>query len=109
MEFNEYQSKAWETAIYPGKGNNIYYPALGLAGEAGEICNVIKKIIRDDGGKITSEVADKLKKEIGDAQWYISALANELSISLNDIVETNIEKLNSRKQRGVLQGSGDNR
>jgi|TARA_Y100000310_G_scaffold341834_2_gene442381 NTP pyrophosphatase (non-canonical NTP hydrolase) len=111
MEFDEYQTKTKETAIYP-RDNPIMalsYATLGLAGEAGEIANKVKKIIRDNKGELTQEVKDKLSAELGDVLWYISALATELDASLNDVADKNIQKLFSRKERGVLQGSGDNR
>ena len=109
MDFNEYQKKAFETAIYPNKGNNIIYPALGMGGEAGEILNKIKKILRDENFSISKEKKDELIKEIGDLLWYIAALSTELKINLNDIAEKNIAKLSSRKERNQLHGSGDNR
>tara|TARA_R110002110_G_scaffold248824_1_gene464999 strand:- start:206 stop:547 length:342 start_codon:yes stop_codon:yes gene_type:complete len=107
--FDVYQYKSQETAIYPDKGDNLYYPALGLAGEAGEVCEKIKKIMRDKMGVVTKEDAVELSKELGDVLWYISALASELGVSLSTIVEDNLEKLKSRQERGELQGSGDNR
>lgn len=109
MDFNEYQKKAWKTAIYPNKCRNVYYPAMGLAGESGEILNKVSKIMRDDEGCITEQRRIELKKEIGDLLWYVAALANELRIDLNDIAEENIKKLELRKERGVLKGSGDER
>lgn len=108
MNFNEYQELAFETAIYPNKGNNIYYPALGL-GECGEVQGKIKKIMRDDNGIVTEEKRNAIKNELGDVLWYIAALSKELNIEMNDIAITNIEKLRSRKERNVLTGSGDNR
>lgn len=107
--FDVYQYKSQETAVYPDKGDNLYYPALGLAGEAGEVCEKIKKIMRDKNGVITREDALELSKELGDVLWYISALASELDVSLSTIAEKNIEKLSSRQERGKLLGSGDNR
>lgn len=107
--FDVYQYKSQETAVYPDKGDNLYYPALGLAGEAGEVCEKIKKIMRDKMGVITREDALELSKELGDVLWYISALASELDVSLSIIAEKNIEKLSSRQERGKLLGSGDNR
>lgn len=109
MEFSEYQDKAGQTAIYPNRGDNIYYPCLGLAGESGEVCEKIKKIMRDDDGKVSEEKRELLKKELGDILWYVSALSDELGLKLDEIAEHNIEKLFSRKDRGKLQGSGDNR
>ena len=107
--FDLYQDKADETAIYPNKGDNLYYPALGLAGEAGEVCEKVKKIMRDKGGVLSEEDALEISKELGDVLWYLSALACEINVALSTIAEENVEKLHSRKERGMLQGSGDNR
>ena len=109
MDFKEYQKKAWETAIYPNKGKNIIYPALGIGGESGEILEKIKKILRDENYKVTEEKKEEIKKEIGDLLWYIAALSTELNINFEEIAEKNIEKLSSRKERNQLHGSGDNR
>ena|SRR3990167_2843324 len=109
MDFSEYQKKAWETAIYPNKGNNIIYPTLGIGGETGEVLEKIKKIIRDENFSINEEKKEELIKEIGDILWYIAALSTELKLNLNDIAEKNIAKLSSRKERDQLHGSGDNR
>lgn len=103
MTFNEYQEKASKTAIYPEQFKLIY-PALGLAGEAGEVAEKVKKLIRDGNLHV-----DDLKKELGDVLWYISALASDLQISLDDVASTNVEKLQSRLARGVIGGNGDNR
>ena len=107
--FDLYQDKADETAIYPNKGDNLYYPALGLAGEAGEVCEKVKKIMRDKGGVLSEADALELSKELGDVLWYLTALACEINVALSTIAEENVEKLHSRKERGMLQGSGDNR
>ncbi len=109
MDFIEYQKKSRKTAIYPGAGKNYIYPTLGLAGEAGEVAEKIKKAIRDDGGKISDETKDAVKKELGDVLWYVSQIAAELDLLLDDIAKSNIEKLSSRMKRGKLKGSGDNR
>jgi NTP pyrophosphatase (non-canonical NTP hydrolase) len=98
LTFEEYQRKSRETAIYPGKGKNFVYPTLGLAGETGETAEIIKKVLRDKKGEITEEIKEKLKRELGDALWYLSNLATELGISLEDIARENIEKLTSRKK-----------
>ena len=107
--FDLYQDAAESTAIYPDKGDNIYYPALGLAGEAGEVCEKIKKIMRDQKGFITQENEDELVRELGDVLWYVANLANEINRNLSEIAEVNLQKLEDRKNRGKLQGSGDNR
>ena len=109
MDFNEYQKKAHTTSFEVEVGEKFVYPMLGLAGEAGEIANKVKKIFRDKDGKITEETKEDLKKELGDALWYLAELATQLDISLGEIAEENIEKLKSRKERGVLKGGGDNR
>ena len=109
MNFNEYQQKARQTAIYPNRDNNFIYPTLGLVGEAGEVAEKIKKVIRDNNGIITQEKKEEIKKELGDVLWYIANLAYELNIDLEDIAEGNIEKLFSRMERNKVHGDGDNR
>ncbi|MDD3940261.1 MAG: nucleoside triphosphate pyrophosphohydrolase family protein [Candidatus Pacebacteria bacterium] len=109
MDFNEYQNKARQTAIYPDKDNNFIYPTLGLVGEAGEVAEKMKKVIRDDAGIISEEKRTEIVKELGDVMWYIANLAKELNVDLEDVALANLEKLQSRKQRDQLHGSGDNR
>ena len=108
MDFNQYQEKAWETAIYPNKGNNLFYPALGLGGEIGEVLEKIKKIMRDSN-KITPEKKEALKGELGDVLWYLAAISTELDLNLEEVVEKNMKKLALRKEEGTLHSSGDNR
>ncbi len=109
LSMNEYQAAARSTAIYPNLGSNYVYPALGLAGESGEVCEKVKKLIRDGDGKINPEFQAAIKKEIGDVLWYVANLATEVGLSMDDIAVTNIQKLQSRQERNVLSGSGDNR
>ena len=109
MLLNEYQEAALDTAVYPDQGANFAYPALGLAGEAGEVADKLKKVIRDNGGVLTDSVRDAVAKELGDVLWYVAVLAQEMDYSLNEIAKTNLDKLASRQQRGVITGSGDNR
>ena len=109
MDLNTYQEQARSTAIYPNLGSNFVYPALGLCGEAGEIAEKVKKIIRDDQGVITDTKRDSMALELGDVLWYVSQLAAEIDYSLNDIAQINLDKLESRAERGVISGSGDNR
>lgn len=99
MKFEEYQIEAQSTALYPDRLNNIGYPTLGLAGEAGEVANIVKKIQRDFGGVITDEIRGKLKDELGDVLWYISACADELGLTLDEIAEYNVQKLAKRHGR----------
>ena len=109
MNFKEYQKKSRETVIYPNKDNNFVYPTLGLAGEAGEVANKIKKFLRDNQGIVSEENKQEVKKELGDVLWYVAQLATELGLSLDGIAEANIEKIMLRKKNGELSGSGDNR
>lgn len=109
MTFEQYQKQSRETALYPNVGNNFIYPTLGLVGEAGEVAEKIKKVLRDDNGVVTDQKTEEIKKELGDVLWYVAQVAAELSLSLEDIASHNIEKLSSRKQRGQLHGNGDNR
>lgn len=109
MDFKEYQEKSRKTAIYPKIGENFVYPALGLGDEAGEVLGKIKKIFRDKNGEVSDETKNELKKELGDVLWYLAQLSTELEISLDDVAESNIEKLYSRLDRGTLHGDGDNR
>lgn len=108
MTFEEYQKQATATAIY-GEGAKINYPILGLVGEAGEIANKYKKVLRDDGGKLSHEKHTALVDELGDVLWYCAALANDLGVDLADVALLNIIKLEKRKKNGTIQGSGDNR
>tara|TARA_R110001583_G_scaffold73623_8_gene204826 strand:+ start:7981 stop:8325 length:345 start_codon:yes stop_codon:yes gene_type:complete len=107
--FDLYQDAAESTAVYPNKGDNIYYPALGLAGEAGEVCEKIKKIMRDQEGQQDEFNTEEVGKELGDVLWYVAMLAAEFNLSLAAIAEGNLEKLKDRMERGVVKGSGDNR
>jgi NTP pyrophosphatase (non-canonical NTP hydrolase) len=109
--FSEYASKAASTALYPGRKSflGVMYCALGAAGEAGEIANKVKKIMRDDGMVVTPEKRDALKREVGDVLWYLSQLAYELEFELGDSAQENNAMLASRKERGTIHGSGDNR
>jgi len=109
MTFSEYQEAARTTAVYPNLGKNFIYPTLGLAGEAGEVANKVKKIIRENDGVVTPESRDMIIKELGDVLWYAAQLATELQVDFEDVAAKNIEKLRSRQQRNQLQGSGDER
>ena len=109
MNFEQYQELASETAIYPNKGNNPYYPTLGLCGEAGEVAEKIKKVMRDEDGEFSIDKTAEITKEIGDVLWYLAALCEELDIDLETCAILNLNKLKQRQKRGTLQGSGDNR
>ncbi len=109
MTFEEYQRRSRETALYPNVGMNFVYPTLGLCGEAGEVSEKIKKVLRDNNGEVDDDVRAAIRKELGDVLWYTAQLASELGMSLEDIAQHNLEKLLSRKQRGVIKGDGDDR
>ena len=109
MDFKEYDDAAEVTAVYPNQGNNPIYPTLGLVGEAGEIAEKVKKMIRDDAGVLTEQRRQMLIKELGDVLWYLSALSRELGTSLEVVARTNIEKLQKRMDRNKIHGDGDNR
>ena len=109
MELNDYQRESRKTALYPEVGNNAIYPTLGLVGEAGEVADKVKKIIRDKHGLFDKESKEALKFELGDVLWYISQLSSELGYELEEVANANLQKLKSRKQRGKIKGNGDNR
>ncbi len=106
-----YQQLCTETQIYP-REHAVFYPALGLAGEAGEVANKIKKIMRDRNGDVNNlpiELKEDLANELGDCLWYISALATDLGIGLDGVAVENLKKLQKRKEQGTIHGSGDKR
>ena len=105
----EYQRKAAETAIFP-KEKALEYLALGMTSEAGEVAGKVKKLIRD-GEDVEGFEMKKLAiaSEIGDVLWYCAMMAKEVGVPLNDIMKENLKKLHGRKERGTLQGSGDER
>ena len=107
-DLDMYQRVAKTTAIYP-REQAIIYPTLGLTGEAGEVANKVKKIIRDDGNKINEGLVQEISAEIGDCLWYISVLADDIGIKLSDIANANLIKLANRKKKGTIHGSGDTR
>ena len=109
MELNDYQRESRKTALYPNVGSNAIYPTLGLVGEAGEVADKVKKILRDKNGVFDQDTKDSIKFELGDVLWYISQLSSELGYELDEVANANLEKLNSRKIRGKIQGSGDDR
>jgi NTP pyrophosphatase (non-canonical NTP hydrolase) len=101
MDFNEYQAVTRQTAIY----NTWQYPFLGLASEAGEVCDKAKKYLRD-GGMFPQ---NGIVKELGDVLWYIARIADDMGVSLEEVATVNIDKLQNRQQRNVIKGNGDNR
>jgi NTP pyrophosphatase (non-canonical NTP hydrolase) len=109
MDFQDYQQRSRETARYPDAGANILYPTLGLCGEAGEVADKVKKVLRDQNGCFSDAVKQSLLLELGDVLWYVAQLASELGFELDQIAEANLEKLASRAARNVISGSGDHR
>jgi len=104
LTFNDYQISAKATAVY-NPDHKVTYPALGLAGESGEVAEKVKKWLRGD------KALDRegLLKELGDVLWYLSALATDLGFSLEEVAQANVNKLLDRKSKGTLKGDGDNR
>jgi NTP pyrophosphatase (non-canonical NTP hydrolase) len=109
MLLSDYQRLSRRTATYPDAGENIVYPTLGLAGEAGEVAEKVKKLLRDDGGILSEERRAALAAELGDVLWYVAQVATEAGLDLEEIAQANLDKLLSRQQRGVLSGSGGQR
>lgn len=108
LTFMDYEESAAKTAIYP-HSESITYPILGINGEAGEIAEKWKKVLRDQNGGLNFTDSKELRKEIGDVLWYLAALAHDLGYTLEQCAQENLVKLKDREQRGVLSGSGDNR
>ena len=106
VEFKKYQEEAMKTRFYP-EGERIVYSALGLAGEAGELANKVKKIMRGDTNR--EELVEGIKGEMGDVLWYLAAMADDLGLDLAEVASENINKVQSRQARSKLRGEGDNR
>lgn len=111
MNFLDYQHATAKTAVYPGDTDieALSYVTMGLVGEAGEIANKVKKILRDNGGNVTMNHKSDLADELGDVFWYLSQFATESGFNLEAIAKRNVKKLTDRAARGTLQGSGDKR
>ncbi|MDA0215571.1 MAG: nucleoside triphosphate pyrophosphohydrolase family protein [Cyanobacteria bacterium] len=109
MDFHTYQQRSRATACYPDAGANPIYPTLGLCGEAGEVADKVKKVLRDQGGEFSAEVITALQLELGDVLWYVAQLATELGLELDQVAQANLDKLASRSARNVISGSGDSR
>ena len=100
---------ARNTALYPNVGQNPIYPTLGLAGEAGEVAEKVKKVLRDKNGNFDECSKESIKLELGDVLWYVSQLSSELGFDLEEVALANLEKLSSRSVRGKISGEGDDR
>ena len=108
MTLNEYQDGARRTAIYPSE-SKIIYPTLGLTGEAGEVADKVKKVIRDANGEFSEERKRQIALELGDVMWYAASLSHDLGYTLEEVCQMNLDKLASRMQRNQIHGSGDER
>lgn len=113
---SEYQAKASEFADYPygtiGTDKypvNYIYPAMGLAEEAGEVAGKFAKAVRDNNGILTTDRKEEIVKELGDVCWFVTELCNCIGVPLATVLQKNLDKLQSRKERGKIHGSGDNR
>ena len=110
LSINDYQERAHETADYLGMENGDYrYQVMGLSEEAGEVSGKFAKAVRDANGIIDGERREAIKKELGDVCWFVAEIATILDLKLEDVMQGNLDKLASRKARGVIHGSGDNR
>lgn len=109
MTSDEYQEKAVSFRLPSYSIEAIF---AGLAAETGEVMGVRQKFIRDSktsDEKAYGEYLTNIEKELGDVMWHVAALADAYGISLSTVMDTNIEKLESRKLRGKIGGSGDTR
>jgi NTP pyrophosphatase (non-canonical NTP hydrolase) len=111
MTFNEYQQVANKTALHKEQYAADYFIYLTLAvnGEAGELAEKVKKIWREKNKQVSPEDREEIKKEMGDVLWYLGQLSETLGFTLEDVAQTNLQKVSSRLERGALYGSGDNR
>ena len=113
MGFDEYQERSAKCdlakATMDPMSAGFIEKILGLTGEAGETADKIKKIVRDKGGVISDDDREAIVKELGDVLWYVAGLARYLEVSLSEVASKNIKKLESRMERGVLHGAGDER
>ncbi len=111
MQFDEYQQLASKTGLYnvPGLQYKLMYLSMGLAGEAGEVVEKIKHVVRDSNSEISEEKRELLKKEIGDVLWYASQIALAFDLSFDEVAQHNIAKLADRAARGVIKSEGDTR
>ena len=108
QSLDEYQMFVRSTKVYD-KEYHLVYPVLGLVNEAGEVAGKIKKLMRDDEGQLTQERFNDIVSELGDVLWYVTAIADDLGISISDIFYDNFTKLKSRKERNMIKGDGDHR
>lgn len=108
LTLNEYQIEATTTAIFP-ENIGLMYLTLGLVGEAGEVAEKVKKVLRDKAGELSEVDRYQLAGELGDVLWYLSQLAKELGFDLDTVALANLDKLQDRQKRDKIHGSGDER
>jgi|TARA_B110000285_G_C14928837_1_gene516372 NTP pyrophosphatase (non-canonical NTP hydrolase) len=108
MDLDDYQTQAGKTAIY-NDADAVVYPLFGLGSEVGELQDLYKKLLRDSNGLITPQFRESMALELGDVLWYVANLAGDLGFELEWVAQQNLDKLNSRMARGVIEGSGDYR
>jgi NTP pyrophosphatase (non-canonical NTP hydrolase) len=104
MSLNEYQSKAADFRIPTAPPEERI---MGLLEESGEVAAIFKRLLRGDYGPDIA--ATKLFKELGDILWYVSQIAGDNDWTLEEVAKGNIEKLDSRKLRNLIVGTGDDR
>ncbi|MDR3125790.1 MAG: nucleoside triphosphate pyrophosphohydrolase family protein [Candidatus Nomurabacteria bacterium] len=113
MTFDEYQKLAKRTDLGDAtKGWNDpinFEKLLGLGGEAGELMDKFKKVLRDKGGVVSEIDRVKIVKEIGDVLWYLAVITDHLGVKFDEPARVNIAKLASRAERNLIHGAGDNR
>lgn len=114
MNISDYSKQAISTLLvgkhqYGSTDPALVYSVLGLVGESGEIAEKFKKLLRDKQGELSPEDTKEILKEVGDVLWYINSISHLLGSSLEEVASLNLDKVLSRKARGVIGGSGDNR
>lgn len=113
MNINDYSARALTTILSQHDTKELSAALLsqvfGLAGESGEVAGKFSKLIRDKHGKLSDEDTVEIIKELGDVLWYVNSIADLLGSSLEQVAQANLDKVLSRKERGVVSGSGDNR
>ncbi len=109
--FAEYERSAAHTAVYPdiGRSRGVLYVTLGLCGEAGEVAEKVKKTLRDHDGRFNYERRLAIGRELGDVLWYVARMCSELGLTMAEVADLNVTKLDERAARGVIGGEGDNR
>jgi len=111
MNFNDYQVKSRKHAFYPNQNtpDAFRYLIYGITGEAGELAELFKHALRDEGDKINAERRRLIIKELSDILWYLANICTELKIDFNDVPEVGLKKIQDRLKRGTLSGSGNER